>query len=614
MKHHIIRISALFALLLFSHLSAEQMNEEWGEQVLKLHSDDAERGQLFNDGNYAMFIHWGLYSQVANRYNDKTYYGIGEWIMNRNMANIPLDEYKALAADFNPDKFDPVAIAQLAKDAGMKYVVITAKHHDGFAMYHSKVDDFNIVDRTPYGQDPMHALAEACRARGLGFGFYYSHVKEWISPGGGRGLETHPDGRPATFDDFFYAKSFPQVEELVTNYGPLDLIWFDTPGSIEEQYVDQFVEVVRKHQPNALINSRVGRGRGDYQSLGDMEVPHNNVPGMWETVDTTNDSWAYAWYDNNWKTPKEITQRLISTVARGGTYMLNIGPRGDGSVPELAAKALRRSGQWIQQYPFVVYGTDPSPWGVPLPWGDVTVKDNRLFLTVFERPQDRTLSLPGLLNEIVSVELVDGANRIALESSRRHGWTRIVLPAEVNEPLIPVIEVVLDGAPRLADGWLAYYDSTQAGEAKLLGIDPVLDTTLLADFAKVTNAAKSKTRWMEKFGEWKHAVQVGDFAADGRATWEVEVLEPGYYQVDLTYRGPGRIAWAVEVDGVGRIQNEQNGSHNYQRFPMGWVHFPEAGRHELHVAPVEDSGRVNKVMSDTPPSLKAVHLQRVLLE
>lgn len=601
------------AVLSVTLLSGQQMNTEWGEQVLKLRSADAERGQLFNDGNYAMFIHWGLYSHLGNRYQGKTYYGIGEWIMNFNMADIPVDEYKAIAGEFNPVHFDPEAIAKLAKDAGMKYVIITAKHHDGFAMYDSEVDDFNIVDQTPYGKDPMHALAEACRAEGLGFGFYYSHVKEWTSPGGGRGLKTHPDGRPATYDDFFHAKSFPQVEELVRNYGPLELVWFDTPGPIEDPYVDRFVELVREHQPNALINGRVGRGRGDYQSLGDMEVPHSNVRGMWETVDTTNDSWAYAWYDHNWKTPKQITRRLISTVARGGTYMLNIGPKGDGSIPELAAKALRRSGEWIQQYPFVVYGTDASPWGNPLPWGDVTVKDNRLFLSVFEMPKNRTLNLPGLSSDIRSAVLIDGSDRIPLAVSEKNGWSRIRLPLSVREPLIPVVEVVLEGAPELADGWIAYYDLEQAAEAKLMGVDPVLETTLLADFARVTDAKKSKKGWMEKFGEWKHAVQVSDFEAGGQATWEVEVLEPGYYQVDLTYRGPGRIVWRVEVEGGDGIQNEQNASHNYQRFPIGWIHFPEAGRHTLQISPVDDSGRPKQIFGEEPRSLKAVHLNRVEL-
>lgn len=166
-------IWAVLSMALCISTSAEQMDKEWGERVLKLQAADSRKGELFNDGNYAMFIHWGLYSQIANRYKGETYYGIGEWIMNPRMANIPFDEYKEVAKEFNPTNFDARAIAKLAKDAGMKYVIITAKHHDGFAMFDTKATDYNIVKMTPYAKDPMRELAEACRAEGLGFGFYY---------------------------------------------------------------------------------------------------------------------------------------------------------------------------------------------------------------------------------------------------------------------------------------------------------------------------------------------------------------------------------------------------------------------------------------------------------
>ena len=252
-------------------------------------------------------------------------------------------------------KFDAKAIAQLAKDAGMKYIVITSKHHDGFAMYHSKACDFNIVDATPWKKDPMKELAAACREEGLGFGFYYSHNQDWTFPGGGNGPKTDADGNPATFDDYFVKKCLPQVKEITSEYGPIEIVWFDTPGRMPKKYVEQLVEVVRKNQPHALVSGRAGHGLGDYQTLGDMEVPRRNIEGMWESVDTTNDSWAYAWYDQYWKSPKEILHRLIACVGRGGTYMLNIGPRGDGTVPERAARSLREAGEWIRRYPQVVY-------------------------------------------------------------------------------------------------------------------------------------------------------------------------------------------------------------------------------------------------------------------
>jgi len=288
MKHVSLSVF-LLSLMLPAFLAGQNMDELWGEKVVKLRAEDAGRGQLFDEGNYAMFIHWGLYSNLANLYKGKTYYGISEWIMHSRRAGIPVEEYKQLAKDFNPVNFDAMAIAQLAKDAGMKYIIITSKHHDGFAMYDSAVSEFDIADATPWGRDPMKELAAACKELGLGFGFYYSHNQDWTHRGGGKGVD---GGEEANFDNYFREKCLPQVEEITSQYGPMVLIWFDTPGNMPKHYVEELVQVVRKNQPNALVSGRAGHGLGDYQTLGDMEIPHVNEEGMWETVDTTNDSWA----------------------------------------------------------------------------------------------------------------------------------------------------------------------------------------------------------------------------------------------------------------------------------------------------------------------------------
>jgi alpha-L-fucosidase len=562
----------------------------WGERVMKLKAVDAEQGQLFDEGNYAMFIHWGLYSHIGNLYKGKTYYGIGEWIMNRNMANIPVDEYMALAGQFNPVKFNADEIAKLARDAGMKYIVITSKHHDGFAMYHSKANKFNIVDATPFGRDPMKELAEACEKHGLGLGFYYSHNQDWTFPGGGNGPKRTADGREVDLKYYYENKCRPQVEEITTQYGPIAIVWFDTPGRIPRQYVEELVQIVRKNQPRALVSGRAGYGLGDYQTLGDMEVPNENIEGMWETVDTTNDSWAYAWYDNYWKTPRDILHRLIACVARGGTYMLNIGPRGDGTVPEPAARTVRKAGEWIKRYPQVVYSTAASPWKHALPWGDVTVKDQTLFLCIFDTPKEGGLYLPGLKTGVKSARLLGNRKKQAqLKVRTMNDWTRIQLPARMAEKTVPVVKVELEAKPEVDPCW---------------GIDPSLETTILAQFAHVMGAKQEAKRWMEKFGEWKHVVRVWQWEQGGRASWEVDVLEPGYYNVDLTYSGTGRIVWGVDVEGGQHIQNQQNSSHNYQTFPIGWIHFPEAGRHKVSVSCLE--GDLAQA------SLKAIHFTRVI--
>ena len=561
---------------------AEKMDEMWGETTVKLRAENAERGELFDEGNYAMFIHWGLYSQLANKVDGKTYYGIGEWIMDPKMAGIPPEEYKRLAGTFNPVDFDAKAIAQLAKDAGMKYIVITAKHHDGFAMYHSKACDFNIVDATPWNKDPMMELAAACREIGLGFGFYYSHSQDWTFPGGRKGPKEDTKGNPATFDDYFYKKCLPQVTELCTEYGPIELIWFDTPGGMKKEYVEQLVKVVRKHQPRALVSGRAGHDLGDYQTLGDMEVPHKNIKGMWESVDTTNDSWAYAWYDQNWKSAEKILHRLIACVARGGTYMLNVGPCGKGEVPERAARSLREAGEWIHHYPQVVYGTDASPWGHAMPWGDVTVKDNRLFLSVFEWPESGKLFLPGLKTPIESVRLLKSRQEQGLVCKTVNGWTVLEVPARAPDKLVSVIEVDLEGTPVV--------DPT-------FGIDPNHGTEILAEFSAVEGAKIKKDRWMEKFGEWVCVYPAKDWTPGGKAVWEIDVLVPGDYEVALTYTGEGRLVWGVEVVDGERIQNQQNASHNYQEFPMGWLNFPMPGKYKVAVSCMEGNIEASELKS-----------------
>ena len=564
-------LSVLFSLLATS-IQGQDMDAMWGESTVKLRAENAQRGELFDEGNYAMFIHWGLYSQLANKVDGKTYYGIGEWIMDPRMAGIPVEEYKQLAGTFNPTDFDARAIVDLAKDAGMKYIVITAKHHDGFAMYHSKACDFNIVDSTPWKTDPMKELSAACREAGLGFGFYYSHSQDWTFPGGRKGPTVDEDGNPAKFDDYFTKKCLPQVNELTTEYGPIELIWFDTPGGMEKEYVQQLVDIVRKNQPRALVSGRAGHNLGDYQTLGDMEVPHHNVEGMWESVDTTNDSWAYAWYDENWKSPKEILRRLIACVGRGGTYMLNVGPDNKGNVPHRAAASLREAGEWILKYPQVVYATDASPWGHALPWGDVTVKDNRLFLSVFDWPESGKLYLPGLKTGIESVSLLNGSTAEPIAHETVDKWTILELPPRAPEKLASVIEVKLKSTPQV--------DTT-------FGLDPNTSTEILAEFSSATGAKIVKDRWMEKFGEWICEYPAREWQPGGKVEWEVDVMEPGDYNASLTYAGEGRLVWGVDVIGGEHIQNEQNASHNYQSFPIGWVNFPAAGKYKVAVSCLE---------------------------
>lgn len=561
---------AALCVMSFAALRADEpMDQMWGDRKVKAGVDGTDRAAMFRDGNYGMFIHWGLFSHLGGRWRDQTFYGIGEWI--KRQMNISDADYMAVAKEFNPIGFDARAIAGLAKEAGMRWIIITSKHHEGFAMFKS-AHPFNIVDATPFARDPMRELAAACKEEGLGFGFYYSHNQDWTAPGGTNGPKNHPDGSPATFEQYFRQKCFPQVREICTQYGPLDFVWFDTPGNMPKELVLELADLVKKTQPNALLCSRIGHGLGDYESKGDMEVPPRNIDGLWETCDTTNDSWSYAWYDQNWKDSKEILRRLVSTVGRGGTYLLNIGPDGQGRVPAQAAKYLRKAGEWIRRYPRVIYSAGPSPWGWAMPWGDVTTAGNTLNLVVFDWPADGRLFLPGLQTGIAAAGVVAGGEMKPVKWTARGTWTELQLPVAPPDRPGSVVAVKLEDKARVDPA---------------LGIHPNIPVTLLVEFAEVTGAENKEIRWMEKFGEWKFATQVSKWAGAGRAVWTVDVCEAGDYRVELTYRGEGRLAWRVETGEGVQLQNQQNSSAVYHAYPLGVLTFQRPGKHVISVSLVE---------------------------
>ncbi|QQT25687.1 alpha-L-fucosidase [Sphingobacterium spiritivorum] len=572
MKINYIRLLTLYFSLHITLLFGQQpkMNEMWKGQA---HNKEinAERGKIFKEGRYAMFIHFGYYSHLGNKWDGKTYYGIGEWMMNENMANLTPEQYKSRVKEFNPTSFNADSIASLAKAAGMKYIIITSKHHDGFAMFHARSTKFNIVDATPYKRDIMKELSLACQKAGLGFGFYYSQYQDWTTPGGNGGPDKYENGQAATFDDYFNKRCLPDIQQITTEYGALALVWFDTPGGIEKKYVDKLVEVVHHNQPKALVSGRVGHGLGDYSTLGDMEVPKKNVDGLWESVDVTNDSWGYAWYDNNWKTPKQILINTLSTVARGGNYMLNIGLGPKGEVLPQPREALVSSGNWIKNYPQIVYQGGRSPWDHAISWGDAITRGNTLSLLVYNWPSTGKLFVPHLNNKINAVKLLKGQITNSLQYTVQPGFIEIDIPVASPEKLVSVIELELD---------------SPAKGSSMLSIDPQQQTTLDALFAEVAGAEKTDEHWMEKFGEWKHVDRIKDWSADSKATWKVNVIKPGYYQVYLNYTGEGRYVWRTEnTEQI--VQNQQNSSNVYQWYPFGWMHFDKPGDYEISVSLIE---------------------------
>ena len=589
-KQNFIKVFILVLILSSNSLLAQKKNQKgmeqmWGDEQVKLNALKNGKGKLFDEGNFGMFIHWGLYTSLAGEWEGKTYYGIGEWLMSPRVANIPPKEYMAKSKEFNPTKFNAKEIAKLAKDAGMKYIIITSKHHDGFAMFNSKVSDFNIVKSTPFARDPMHELSAACRELGLGFGFYYSHYQDWTTSGGGRGPEIDEKGNKVSFEDYFYKKCKPQVKEICTNYGQIDFVWFDTPGDMPKQYIVELADMVRELQPNAMMCSRVGHGMGDYASKGDMEVPMQNIEGLWETADTNNDSWSYTWYDNNFKSPKEILKRVLSTVARGGTYLLNVGPNPNGEIPVIGKTFLKETGEWIKKYPQVVYGAGSSPWGYQLPWGDITTKENSLFLSVFNWPQDGKLYLPGLENEIESVSILNTSKSNNISYEKIKDWTVFNIPYKAPDNLISVIEVKLKE------------NVSNVKVSSDIGIYPNVDNILPVGLGEPENVEKKQVRWMEKFGEWKHAEQVSNWKENSKVTWEVNVKQAGYYYLDLCYRGADRLVWKTVTDEGVSVQNQQAATSKYIYYNMGILEFKTPGKHTITSYLVEGDKKTSSLKS-----------------
>jgi alpha-L-fucosidase len=511
---------------------ALSMDELWGESGLdKAKHANEDRGAWFAQDKYSMFIHWGLFSIPAGEWKGKTYYGISEWLMSNRVADITVDDYKQLAGQFNPTGFDAKAWVQLAVDAGMKNIVITAKHHEGFAMYHSKSSTYDIEDATPYKGDPLKELARACKEAGIGLGFYYSQMQDWYEQGGA-GLHWTSEEQKGDFTAYYNDKVVPQVTELLTEYGDIKTVWFDTPGGMTKEQSMQLVNLVRDLQPKAMINSRIGNGVGDFSTLGDHSLSQVNHPGLWETIDTTNNSWGDAWYDKNWKSGTEIIHRLTSTVARGGNYMLNVGPSGKGVIPDMAASGLRSAGDWLKTYGETIYGAKGSPWGRAQAWGDITVKGNKLYLHVFDWPENDEIKLSGLASEVVSARLlsreepgfIDGLfnddKGLVTVKKQTNGWTSFSLPNHKPDTLVPVIVVELKGTPEV--------DNTP-------GIDPNIRTTLNSAFATCNGCKNTEIRWMQKFGDWNYANNLLNWKDGGEGVWQVDVAKAGKYFLEIEY-------------------------------------------------------------------------------
>ena len=428
-------------------------------QSAEARADRDRRMKWWREVRFGMFIHWGLYAVPAGEYKGQRSKRIGEWIME--WANIPRAEYEKFAPQFNPVKFNAVEWVRIAKDAGMKYIVITSKHHDGFSIYDSRVSKYDIVEATPYGKDPIKALAAESKKQGLKFCFYYS-IMDWHHPSqhveapgkdptaGHRVTTMRPGGKEEYIK---YMKE--QLRELITSYDPA-VLWFD--GEWVEWWTEEdgkdLYKFVRSLKPDIIINNRVGKGRkgmeglskDDQEYAGDFgtpeqQIPPRGLPGVdWESCMTMNDTWGFKFYDENWKSSETLVRNLIDIASKGGNYLLNVGPTAEGLIPQPSVERLREMGKWMKVNGEAVYGTTASPFAKQLTFGRATSKPGRIYLHVFDWPADGKLRVPSWGKSVRKAYLL-ASPKTALKFSEGGEGVAIELPAKAPDPIASVIVI-----------------------------------------------------------------------------------------------------------------------------------------------------------------------------
>lgn len=457
------KYSIVLAALLAANLAVAQ-------EAPKPDAAKDKRMKWWREARFGMFIHWGVYAQWGGVYHGHNQArGGAEWIMNR--CKIPVAEYQERAKSFNPTQYNPDAWVKMAKEAGMKYIVITAKHHDGFALFDSKASTWDIMDATAYKKDLLKPLAEACRKYGVKLGFYYSQAQDWNNPGGSVGRKEMREGWPnpdsakidaytkehsghwdpvqetKTFDQYIDDVSVPQVKELMSNYGDIAVLWWDTPTAMTDEAAIKLQNAL-KSQPNIITNDRLKRPNFP----GDTKTPEQKIPSLaeldgkdWETCMTMNGSWGYKSWDNNWKSTETLIRNLVDIASKGGNYLLNIGPKEDGSLPHETIDRLQQISKWMKTNKEAIHATKASPLA-PVQWGRVTRKENgantTLYFAVFDWPKDGKLTIPGVNNKVLSAKILGGK---AVKTTAAGKDLLISLPATAPDAIATVIRVDLKG-------------------------------------------------------------------------------------------------------------------------------------------------------------------------
>ena len=456
-KHVNMRILlTMYLAFLVSMGCTDRTKQQNGSSPMAAAVDEVDKMEWWRDARFGMFIHWGLYAIPAGEHNGKRTDKLAEWIMNS--LNIPIKEYEQYASQFNPAKFDAEAWVSLAKNAGMKYIVITSKHHDGFALWDSKVTEYDVMDATPFQRDILAELAEACEKNGIQLCFYYS-IMDWHHPDAQGAWEPYyqqgrVDGKAnESFPNYFQDYMKPQLRELITNYGDIGVLWFDgewVPDYTTEMGKELYDELTEM-RPGLVVNNRVDKGRQGLQGMNkegdfagdfgtpEQEIPDTGIEGVdWESCMTMNDTWGYKHFDHNWKSADELIHNLVDIASKGGNYLLNIGPTGEGEIPAESIERLEAIGKWMEVNSEAIYGTLASPFEKPS-WGRYTQKEKKVYAHIFDWPQQGELLVDVSPGQLKKAYLLADKTTQALDFEAYNRGSRIKLPATAPSNIASVL-------------------------------------------------------------------------------------------------------------------------------------------------------------------------------
>ena len=488
------------------------------------------RGQQeFTDLRFGMFIHFGLYALPAGVWKGDTLPSgtVAEHIMR--LKSIPREEYHQLAKKFNPNNFDAQKYVRLAKQAGMKYIVFTAKHHDGFAMFDSDYDDYNIKDGTPYGKDILKELSEECKNQGIKLGLYYSHVRDWDEYHSvdkyGNNWDWDKDDPNRNPTIYIERKVKIQLKELLTNYGQIFCLWFDTPGDISKEQAKDIYDYVKKLQPDCLINTRIGAGLGDYGVMGDNQIPPGVLNGIWECPATMNHSWGFHCADSAWKSREDMLLQLIDLSSKNINYLLNIGPKADGSIPEESVDRLKEIGKWVAENGKAIYKNGPSPWFQEMDGIRVTTVKDALYVVLLDKRME-AITLYGLKNEVIKVAGIHDKVSIPYEYREIKDLDlpelKIKVPGDWKEKIFPVFKVKIKEQPQVDDrpGQMSSGNIIlQAGMAEVIGDNGNLQISGMDGVIDTNN--------------WPYFATKNWNSTEDYLKWDFFVTEPGLFQVNV---------------------------------------------------------------------------------